>query len=118
MERRRRTSKGEEVCYNTVFRRPDKMWLVAFKARGREGEEKRLVSTEALPAWQCFLKEGEKDWRAGDPGTPLYAVFEENGHLDKERTMKQFRRDFRRFSFGLDLTGGGRAERSHGMRGI
>ncbi len=99
--RRKRKGSGEEVMYNTVFSEVDSLCLLAFpSAMGILGREERLVSIRPLPAWQCFLDE-RGEWKAGWPGAGLHAVFLLNGHLDKDRIIRQFRANFKKYSMSL-----------------
>ncbi len=90
--RRRRTSSGGEVAFNTVFAQPPHLVRVSFQD-GRGLRAERLVSPSAVPTVQCWYDRLKEEWLGMEVGQ-VFVVFDTGDHLDRATLLKQLPKEY------------------------
>ncbi len=111
--RKRRTSSGGIVNYNTVFECPDHLMKVAYWDVDR-GRFERYVSPRALEAFQCYFDDTSEKWRAGYVGL-VWFVLTMQDHLDVKCVSRQFQYNYKHNSLTLDDFEDGEYNGSRGL---
>ncbi len=98
-KRKRRTSSGGQVNYNTVFERPSHLERIAYWDEDGVRRE-RMVSPRALKTFQCYWDEDTEAWRAGYVGM-VWFVMTTDDHMDTQIVRRQFQHNFKRDSVSM-----------------